>query len=174
MLPGSVLRRYGAQRQSRSFIGAHACSMLMVPLDAAGLRCLSASSGGVVCTTAITGHRAVLCVSVRCEHTTTTVPPPEKKPTANEQVDELMDSFTEACELITDARESVGTTYFADDMEDAETQTQDVLKRWDNLQADLEQQGAVEQLQKLRNTYELKIKQLKAELETVREAGGSG
>ncbi|KAG5464712.1 hypothetical protein LSCM4_00153 [Leishmania orientalis] len=174
MLPGSALRRYGAQKQSRSFISAHACSMLMVALDATGLRYPSVSARGAACATAIAGHSSVLCASKRCEHTTTIVPPPEKNPTANKQVDELMDSFTEACELITDARESVGSTYFADDMEDAETQTQDVLKRWDNLQADLEQQGAVEQLQNLRNTYELKIKQLKAELETVREAGGSG
>ncbi|KAG5465450.1 hypothetical protein CUR178_00153 [Leishmania enriettii] len=174
MLRARALRGYGAQRQSWSFIGAHACSMLMVSLDATGFRCPSTSARGAACAAAVAGHRAVLSVSKRCEHTTTIVPPPEKNLKANEQVDELMGSFTEACELIEDARESVGTTYFADDMEDAETQTQDVMKRWDNLQAELEEQGAVEQLQKLRNTYELKIKQLKAELETVREAGGSG
>lgn len=94
--------------------------------------------------------------------------------TTKEQVDELMDSFAEACELITDAKESVGTTYFADDMEDAEKQTHDVLNRWESLQAALERKGTAEELQKVRNMYDLKIKQLKAELEAVREAGGAG
>lgn len=85
-----------------------------------------------------------------------------------------MECFAEARALITDAMESVGTTYFADDMEDAEKQTAETMKRWGALQAELESRGAAEQLQRVRNMYELKIKQLQAELETVREAGGSG
>lgn len=85
-----------------------------------------------------------------------------------------MDSFAEARELIKDAMESVGTTYFADDMEDAEQQAKDVLKRWADVQAFLEKSGETAELQKLRNMHDLKIKQMEAELETVRDAGCSG
>ncbi|KAK7199860.1 hypothetical protein NESM_000033900 [Novymonas esmeraldas] len=134
-------------------------------LAARGIAASAGSAAGV----------ASMCVSRRCAHTTTTTTTttaPSK--TTNEQLDELMDSFAEARALITDAMESVGTTYFADDMEDAETQTKDVLTRWEALQADLEGSGETEQLQRVRSMYELKIKQLKAELETVQEAGGSG
>lgn len=116
----------------------------------------------------------MLSVCKRCEHTSAIATPPGRELTTKEQIDELMDAFAEACELITDAKESVGTTYFEDDMEDAEKQTHDVLKRWESLQAALERKGTAEELQKVRNMYDLKIKQLKAELETVREAGGAG
>ena len=90
------------------------------------------------------------------------------------QLNDLMESFAEARELIKDAMESVGTTYFAEDMADAEAQTKDVLKRWVDVQAFLEASGQEEELQKLRNMHDLKIKQMEAELETVRDAGGSG
>lgn len=90
------------------------------------------------------------------------------------RLNDLMDAFGEARELTKDAMESVGTTYFADDMEDAEAQTKEVLKRWAELQADLEKAGQTEELRKLRNMHDLKMKQMEAELETVRDAGGSG
>lgn len=73
-----------------------------------------------------------------------------------------------------DAMESVGTTYFTDDMEDAEAQTKEVLKQWATLQADLEKAGQTEELRKLRNMHDLKMKQMEGELEAVRDAGGSG
>ena len=85
-----------------------------------------------------------------------------------------MESFAEARELIKDAMESVGTTYFAEDMADAEAQTKDVLKRWVDVQAFLEASGQEEELQKLRNMHDLKIKQMEAEQETDRDAGGTG
>jgi enamine deaminase RidA (YjgF/YER057c/UK114 family) len=113
----------------------------------------------------------------RFEHTTTPTTPTAAEASSDDlstQLNDLMDSFAEARELIKDAMESVGTTYFADDMEDAEQQAKDVLKRWADVQAFLEKSGETAELQKLRNMHDLKIKQMEAELETVRDAGCSG
>ncbi|KPA80063.1 hypothetical protein ABB37_05076 [Leptomonas pyrrhocoris] len=114
-----------------------------------------------------------LCATKRFENTTSGVAGASGDDRST-QLNDLMDSFGEARELIKDASESVGTTYFADDMADAETQVKDVLKRWADVQALLEKSGKTAELQKLRNMHELKMKQMEAELETVREAGGSG
>ncbi|KPI85768.1 hypothetical protein ABL78_5159 [Leptomonas seymouri] len=113
-----------------------------------------------------------LC-AVKCREHTTAAAAGASSDDLSTQLNDLMDSFAEARELIKDAMESVGTTYFADDMTDAEAQAGDVLKRWADVQAFLEKSGAKEELQKLRNMHDLKIKQMEAELETVREAGGS-
>lgn len=118
---------------------------------------------------------AVALVTVRrFEHTAAPAAVGAAEDDLSTQLNDLMDSFAEARELIKDAMESVGTTYFADDMEDAEAQTKDVLKRWSDVQAFLESSGQTEELRKLRNMHDLKIKQMEAELETVRDAGGSG
>ncbi|CAM43917.1 conserved hypothetical protein [Leishmania braziliensis MHOM/BR/75/M2904] len=173
MLSLSISRRSAAPMRCRPCFDVVLGARQTVPPLAAYIRRPFASSRALVAAAVVSADHTVLDVSKRCEHTTTETPS-RKQLTTKEQVDELMDSFAEACELLTDAKESVGTTYFADDIEDAENQTQDVLKRWESLQADLEHQGAAEQLQRVRSMYELKIKQLKAEFETVREAGGAG
>ncbi|AIO02291.1 hypothetical protein LPMP_351540 [Leishmania panamensis] len=174
MLSLSISRRSAALMRCRPCFDAVLGARQTVPPLATYIRRPFASSRALVAAAVVSADHTVLHVSKRCEHTTTIETPSGKQLTTKEQVDELMDSFAEACELLTDAKESVGTTYFADDIEDAENQTQDVLKRWESLQADLEHQGAAEQLQRVRSMYELKIKQLKAEFETVREAGGAG
>ncbi|CAC9549664.1 conserved hypothetical protein [Leishmania infantum JPCM5] len=174
MLCRNLSSCYGAHRRCRPSLGVAFCALLVEPSQAAYLRRCAASSRGTGTAALLSSDHALLSVCKRCEHTATMATPPKRDLTTKEQVDELMDSFAEACELITDAKESVGTTYFADDMEDAEKQTQDVLNRWESLQAALEHKGTAEELQKVRNMYDLKIKQLKAELETVREAGGAG
>ncbi|CAG9583671.1 conserved hypothetical protein [Leishmania major strain Friedlin] len=174
MLCRNVSRSYSARRRCRPSVCVAFGALLVEPPQAAYLRRCAVSSRATATAASLSSDHASLSVCKRCEHTTTIATPPERVLTTKEQVDELMDSFAEACELITDAKESVGTTYFADDMEDAEKQTHDVLNRWESLQAALERKGTAEELQKVRNMYDLKIKQLKAELEAVREAGGAG
>lgn len=84
----------------------------------------------------------------------------------------LMEGFAEARELLRDATESMGTTYYEEDLEDAQVQTADVLGQWEALKAGLRAKGRVDELSQLENMHEIHMKQLKAELEAVREAGG--
>ncbi|GET93217.1 hypothetical protein, conserved [Leishmania tarentolae] len=137
------------------------------------LRRLTVFSRGIATAASVSTHHVVLSFPKRCEHTTTIESPTGGELTTKEHIDELMECFAEASELISDANESIGTTYFSGDLEDAEKQTQEVLNRWASLQAALELKGTADELKKVRNMYDLKIKQLKAELETVREAGGA-
>ncbi|KAG5490021.1 hypothetical protein JKF63_00140 [Porcisia hertigi] len=173
MLYRTVQSRFRSVRQCLPN-GVAAWTALHVPRHGGEL-CSSLRSSRTSSTTVrLCTTKGVLCASTRYEHTTTAAQLPEKELSAKEQLDELMESFEEARELIAEASESVGTTYFAEDIEDAMNQTRDVLRRWESLQGMMEREGSVEQLQKVRNMYALRIKQLEAELETVREAGGAG
>ncbi|CUG89065.1 Hypothetical protein, putative [Bodo saltans] len=78
---------------------------------------------------------------------------------------ELMDQFAEARELIGDARESLGTTYFSDDLDDAIKAKDDVLTQWKSVQQTLEAASASDRLSKLQREYDVKFRQLEAEVE---------
>jgi murein L,D-transpeptidase YcbB/YkuD len=78
---------------------------------------------------------------------------------------QLMDAFAEARELISDARESLGTTYFSDDLDDAIKAKDDVIAEWKSVQEKLESAGASDRLVKLQREYDVKFRQLEAEVE---------
>jgi murein L,D-transpeptidase YcbB/YkuD len=78
---------------------------------------------------------------------------------------QLMDAFAEARELISDARESLGTTYFSDDLDDAIKAKDDVITEWKSVQQKLETAGASDRLVKLQREYDVKFRQLEAEVE---------
>lgn len=83
----------------------------------------------------------------------------------NTSMKELMDAFGEARELIGDARESIGTVYFADDLNDAIKAKDDVLSQWKHIQDTLEAEAATDRLVKLQKEYDVKFRQLQAEVE---------
>lgn len=83
-----------------------------------------------------------------------------------------MDQFGEARELITDATESVGTTYFSEDIHDAQEQTTVVLNAWEALKEELRRSGDGKALEALEKEHEMKMKQLQQELEAAQHAGG--
>jgi hypothetical protein len=84
---------------------------------------------------------------------------------AAKEMQELMELFAEARELISEARESVGTVYFGDDLEDAIKSKDDVLTQWTSLQKRLEIDGAHDVLTRMQREYDVKFRQLQAEVE---------
>ncbi|ORC93034.1 uncharacterized protein TM35_000023600 [Trypanosoma theileri] len=82
----------------------------------------------------------------------------------------LMDSFAEARELIEEAKESIGSVYASEDMQDAKEQTDKTLALWEELQKKLEEMGDMSTLERLRKEHSLKMAQLRAELEEVEHA----
>lgn len=95
-----------------------------------------------------------------------------KRPEVASRLNEWIDSFGEARELIKDAMDSVGTTYFSEDMEDAAKQTQDTMQRWEDIMKLLTDSGDAAAVARLQREHELKMKQIKEELEMAQHAGG--
>jgi hypothetical protein len=82
-----------------------------------------------------------------------------------------MSSFGEARELIADAKESSGTSYFSEDAEDAKSCTETVLSDFKRLKEWLREQGQGETVAKVEREYNVKFDQLAAELADVLEHG---
>ncbi|KAG8237322.1 hypothetical protein J437_LFUL014487 [Ladona fulva] len=82
------------------------------------------------------------------------------------QMDEISDKFGEAMELLSDARNSMGTVYFSDDMTDAEVMVDEVCKDYEKLLSDLDsgQSG------KVTRAIGLKVEELKAQLQLLKES----
>jgi hypothetical protein len=80
-------------------------------------------------------------------------------------MNDLMLSFAEARELIDDAKESQGTAYFSDDAKDAENKTTETIAMWNQLCDDLAASNQCDELEKLKREYNVKFRQLGAELE---------
>jgi len=74
-------------------------------------------------------------------------------------IDSLTDQFMEARELLEDARESLGTTYFSEDMQDAQTAVKDTLAEY----AQLLSQLSDKQKEEVVRTIGLKMEELKAQ-----------
>ncbi|KAH9582036.1 hypothetical protein LSM04_003227 [Trypanosoma melophagium] len=82
----------------------------------------------------------------------------------------LMDAFAEARELIVEAKESIGSVYAAEDIQDAKEQTDKTLALWEELQTHLKESGDLATLERLRKEHSLKMAQLRAELEDAEHA----
>lgn len=80
-------------------------------------------------------------------------------------VETLTDKFSEARELMQDARESQGTVYFSDDIEDAQQAIKDTLEQYSNLVQKL----TSEQRQKVSATLGLRMEELKAQQAALEE-----
>ncbi|CAD2214251.1 hypothetical protein ADEAN_000169600 [Angomonas deanei] len=87
------------------------------------------------------------------------------------RINDMMESFGEARELIKDSLESAGSTYFSEDIEDAIAETNKTLEQWEGIKKMLKDQGEEEKLRQLINENEMKMKQLKEELEMAKHAG---
>jgi hypothetical protein len=79
------------------------------------------------------------------------------------------DQFAESREALTDAKDSVGTTYFADDVADAKELSENCLKSYADLKNAITLRGTPEILARLEREYDIKFKQLQAELDEVME-----
>jgi len=99
------------------------------------------------------------CVQHRCQSTFSDA--------TRKQVDSINDKFAEARDEIGMAMEVAGTTYFNEEAEEARKVAQDVLDRFDALQASLPDKERGE----LSRSMGLKMEQLKAELKLLRDAG---
>merc|ERR1711957_658679 len=79
--------------------------------------------------------------------------------------DDFQDLFVEARDCIEDARDSHETTYFDEDLEDAQAGVDAALKAWDGIISQLDEKAKTDLLR----SQGLKIEQLKAELGQVLE-----
>ncbi|XP_005096601.1 uncharacterized protein LOC101854564 [Aplysia californica] len=78
----------------------------------------------------------------------------------------LTDQFMEARELLDDARESMGTVYFSDDMSDAQAAVSDTLVEYKQLLSQL----SADQRQEVLKTIGLRMEELKAQEQAIKEA----
>ncbi|XP_033631033.1 uncharacterized protein LOC117292961 [Asterias rubens] len=82
------------------------------------------------------------------------------------EMENLSDRFMEAKELLDDARESMGTVYFNDDLEDADGAVEETLKEYKSLLARLSE----EQKQTVMRTIGLRMEELSAQQIMIRES----
>ncbi|KAG0713007.1 hypothetical protein GWK47_017200 [Chionoecetes opilio] len=73
-------------------------------------------------------------------------------------IDNISQQFSEAMELLNDARSSTGTVYFSEDMEDAQTQVADTLKCYNTLLGKLNE----EQRKNVIRSVGLRMEELKS------------
>ena len=90
-------------------------------------------------------------------------------------LEKLGSAFANARMDIEDALESVGSTYYPADIALAQTSTQDVLDAYSALQRALldAQPSRAHEAQKIRESWSLRLEQLKAELDAAVAAGGA-
>ncbi|KEG09663.1 hypothetical protein DQ04_04851050 [Trypanosoma grayi] len=93
-----------------------------------------------------------------------------QSPEVSSRLLELMEAFAESRELITESRESIGTVYAAEDIRDAREQTEKTLTLWKELQAYLTELGDTAALERLKREHDVKMAQLREELEDVEHA----
>ncbi|ESL09500.1 hypothetical protein TRSC58_02777 [Trypanosoma rangeli SC58] len=93
-----------------------------------------------------------------------------QRPEVSAKLLELMDAFAEARELIMEAKESAGTVYVAEDLQDAKVQTKKTLSLWKEIQSDLELSGDTAALDRLKREHSTKMSQLRAELADAEDA----
>ncbi|OWF47820.1 uncharacterized protein LOC110453892 [Mizuhopecten yessoensis] len=86
--------------------------------------------------------------------------------TVKKMMDTLTDKFTEARELMQDARESQGSVYFSDDMSEAQEAVQDTLDEYKSLLSKLNET----QKQNVVRTIGLRMEELKAQQTALEES----
>lgn len=74
-------------------------------------------------------------------------------------LEELSDEFAEARELLSDAEEAIGTTYFEEDLEDARIAVEQVLERYDSIKASLPEGS--DELMNLQRSLGLRMEELR-------------
>ncbi|KAK8402417.1 hypothetical protein O3P69_000670 [Scylla paramamosain] len=80
-------------------------------------------------------------------------------------VDIISEQFSEAMELMNDARSSIGTIYFSEDMEDVQAQVADTLQSYSSLLAKLNE----EQRRSVIQSVGLKMEELKSQMSLLEE-----
>ncbi|KAG0710378.1 hypothetical protein GWK47_022949 [Chionoecetes opilio] len=80
-------------------------------------------------------------------------------------IDNISQQFSEAMELLNDARSSTGTVYFSEDMEDAQTQVADTLKCYNTLLGKLNE----EQRKNVIRSVGLRMEELKSQMSLLEE-----
>lgn len=80
-------------------------------------------------------------------------------------VDDLSEKFSEAVGLLEDARQSLGTVYFSEDMKDAENTVTTILNEYNSLLEKLHET----QRMNVNRTIGLKMHELQAQLQMIRE-----
>ncbi|XP_023227189.1 uncharacterized protein LOC111627777 [Centruroides sculpturatus] len=80
-------------------------------------------------------------------------------------VDNLSEKFSEAIGLLEDARQSLGTVYFSEDMKEAEDTVSSVLNDYNNLLGKLHETQRIN----VNRTIGLKMHELKAQLQLIKE-----
>ncbi|ESP04054.1 hypothetical protein LOTGIDRAFT_230306 [Lottia gigantea] len=80
-------------------------------------------------------------------------------------IETISDQFMEAREMMEDARESKGTTYFSEDVEDAQKAVKETLESYQQLLAKISDS----QKQQVMRTIGLKMEELKAQLIAMEE-----
>ena len=90
-----------------------------------------------------------------------------RSPELEEQLEQLNDEFAEARDLLSDAEESIGTTYFEDDLEDAKVAVEQVFERYDAMRTALPEDEVMDlqrsiglKIEELRGRYSLLIQSL--------------
>ncbi|XP_060067175.1 uncharacterized protein LOC132547437 isoform X1 [Ylistrum balloti] len=86
--------------------------------------------------------------------------------TVKKMMEALTDKFTEARELMQDARESQGTVYFSDDMSEAQEAVKDTLEEYNSLLSKLNDT----QKQNVVRTIGLRMEELKAQQSALEES----
>jgi len=89
------------------------------------------------------------------------------------QLEQLGSSFANARLDIEDAMESLNTTYYPADVETAQQSVKETLEHFDALQRELTARGQDEEARKLRESWGIRLEQLKAELDQAVQAGGA-
>ncbi|XP_034251253.1 uncharacterized protein LOC117651371 [Thrips palmi] len=82
------------------------------------------------------------------------------------RVEDISHKFKEAMELLEDARGSVGTVYFSEDMTDAENAIQEVLSDYDALMKEMNE----DQKRSVVRTIGLKMEELKAQVQMLKDS----
>ncbi|XP_037793166.1 uncharacterized protein LOC119588595 [Penaeus monodon] len=81
------------------------------------------------------------------------------------EVDNISEKFTEAMELMNDARSSAGTVYFSEDMEDTTAQVQETLQDYHSLLERLTEKQKKQVIQSIG----LKMEELKAQMSLLQD-----
>jgi len=95
-----------------------------------------------------------------------------KGSTTDEAVRELGEMFGNSRMDIDDAMDSIGTTYYSDDAKVAIDSVSDVFRQWEHVQA-LAAKDSKETLQRIKESWSLKLEQLKGELDRMKHHEGN-
>jgi hypothetical protein len=88
-------------------------------------------------------------------------------------LERLGSDFASARMDIEDAVESVGSTYYPGDVDSAQQSVRDTIGKFNALQDALTSRGREDEARRIRESWGLRLEQLKAELDAAVAAGGA-